>query len=257
MDDRTWSRRSAVYFPTPREEVLVRLRNGDALLHQAMYRNERHFRRGHLLARAGERHDGIYRLVAGAVARVRFLADGRRQIISFATPGDLLAPRSVLLSRLPDNIEALSNATMHTLDHRAAIELAGQHCDVAFRLMWQLSEDERRLRNSNVALAKASAKERIATMIADMLGRLAIATGNREQRRAISIRQQDIADYLGLTLVHVNRTLRALREEGTIDVRVGAIAVRDPAAIFAYAKPMLDLYELEAPEFGAQAAAAT
>jgi CRP-like cAMP-binding protein len=217
-----------------------------------MQRNERHFRRGHLLVRMGDRHDTIYRLISGTVARVRLLPDGRRQIISFATPGDLIAVRAVLMERLPDNIETLSNCTMHLLDCGAAIELGARHPDIAFRFMWQMAEDERRLRNNNVMLGKGTAKQRVSTMIADILGRLAIVTGSRDQERVIALRQRDIADYLGLTLVHVNRTLRRLRDEGAIEVAVGAIALRDPAIIFEYAAPMLDLYELETPEFGAR-----
>ena len=69
----------------------------------------------------------------------------------------------------------------------------------------------------------------------------------------ISIRQQDLADYVGLTLVHVNRTLRSLREQGALMTEHGSIVLQDLAALFRHAKPMLDIFEREAPLFGGTA----
>jgi CRP-like cAMP-binding protein len=241
--------RAARYFPAPRPELSQILATGDALLHREMHRNPCYFRRGHVLVRAGEPMDTVYRLLTGSVARVRYMPDGRRQIISFSTPGDLLPARAVLLGNLPDFSIVLANSAMESLDCRAAIKLATEHPEVAFRLMWQISEDERRLRNNLMMLAKGSAKERVAAMIADIHGRLTLAAGPQERHKIISLRQQDIADYLGLTLVHVNRVLRSLREEGVIEVATGAIGVRDLSRIVEYATPMLDIDELATPEF--------
>jgi hypothetical protein len=68
----------------------------------------------------------------------------------------------------------------------------------------------------------------------------------------IAIRQQDLADYVGLTIIHVNRTLRSLREQGALDTRFGGIVIRDVAALHQHAAPMLDVFERESPEFGAR-----
>ena len=240
------------YFPTPRSGVEDLLKRGDGVLQEAMSRNQVRFRKGHRLVSVGETQDRVYRLVTGIVARVRHLPDGRRQISCIFTPGDLVPARAIMVERVPDSIEVMSNATMHFLPCRSLINLAMRHPEVAFRLMWQISEDERRLRNNNVMLAKGTAKERIAMLIADILGRLALAYGDAAgPGRVVLLRQQDIADLVGLTVVHVNRTLRSLREEGAIELAVGAIRVRDPGAIFRYAAPMLDIDEVTAPEFGA------
>ncbi|MGE5268949.1 MAG: Crp/Fnr family transcriptional regulator [Thiohalocapsa sp.] len=229
------------------------MKRGDVLLQQEMQQHEQRYRRGQLLVRMGERQGAIFRLAAGAAARFRVLPDGRRQIMCFLTPGDIIAARALMVERLPDSVETLSTATVHALDCAAALDLVAHNPDVALRLMWQIGEDERRLRNNTVMLAKGSAKERIAVMLLDILGRLAVAGGNRGTWQVVSLRQQDIADHLGLTLVHVNRTLKALREEGLIDVRIGAITIRDRVGLLAYAAPMLDVDELDAPEFSGAA----
>jgi CRP-like cAMP-binding protein len=116
--------------------------------------------------------------------------------------------------------------------------------------MWQLAEDERRLHKQVVILGRGNAVERISAMLMDLSGRLAKLGFSDAERRRIAIRQQDIADYIGLTIMHVNRTLRTLRKQGTIATQFGNISVIDPETVGRYAAPMLDIFEREAVEFG-------
>ena len=79
--------------------------------------------------------------------------------------------------------------------------------------MFQLAEDERRLHNWVTALGKGHADERIATLLLDLRGRLHAQAGLANgDGFYIPMTQQEMADHLGLTLVHVNRVLRRLRE---------------------------------------------
>jgi CRP/FNR family transcriptional regulator, anaerobic regulatory protein len=236
------------YFPPPRHELLKRLEAGDAALQAAMQHDFRRFAKGTTLVKAAEEHKTVYRLISGAAARVRNLEDGRRQIVLIFLPGDLIAVKAMLLDRQPDSIECLSQCTVRSLACTEAIALSAANPDVAFRFMWQLAEDERRLHNQVAMLGRGNAVERISTMLVDINGRLAKL--GLADSMPISIRQQDIADYLGLTIVHVNRTLRTLREQGVIAVQTGRIAITDLEAVGRYAAPMLDVFEREAPEFG-------
>jgi hypothetical protein len=117
--------------------------------------------------------------------------------------------------------------------------------------MWQLAEDERRLHNQVTMLGRGNAVERIATMLVVLNGRLTKLGIAEAERRQINLRQQDIADYLGLTMVHVNRTLRGLRKQGAILVQSGTITITDPEIVGRYAAPMMDVFERDAPEFAA------
>jgi CRP-like cAMP-binding protein len=209
---------------------------------------EKPIRVGHILVRASATQTVIYRLIAGKVARIRPIEDGRRQIICIFSPGDLVAVKAMLFDRQPDNVEALSRATVRSLGYTDALALGTQHSDVSLRFMWQLAEDERRLHNSVTMLGRGTAMERISTVLLDLQARL-IQFGN--EASLIPIRQQDIADYVGLTLIHVNRTLRSLREQGALETRNGGILVRDVAVLNRHATPMLDIFERETPEFGA------
>jgi CRP-like cAMP-binding protein len=236
------------YFPSPRRELAERLREGDRILDAAMAKSVKVIPVGHTLVRGGEPHTAIYRLIAGKLARVRPIEDGRRQIICIFAPGDLLAVKAMLLDRQPDNIGALSEASVMSLGYTDALALGTQHPDVSLRFMWQLAEDERRLHNSVTMLGRGTAMERISTVLLDLQARL-VQFG--KEALPIPIRQQDLADYVGLTIVHVNRTLRSLREQGALETRMGGIIVRDLALLNRHAAPMLDVFERETPEFGA------
>ena len=238
------------YFPAPRDELIGRLKSGDEALRRAMHGSVQRFLKDVVVVEAEQPQQTLYRLVSGMMARLRVLQDGRRQIIGIFTPGDIVAVKAMLLNRQPDSIVCLSNCTVQTLDYATAIALASTDSDVSFRLMWQLAEDERRLHNNVAALGQGTAIERIATMLIDITGRrMKLASNGAVPAEFIDLRQQDIADYLGLTLVHVNRTLRLMREEGAIAVETKKITISDREAVMRYAAPMLDVFERETPEF--------
>ena len=68
--------------------------------------------------------------------------------------------------------------------------------------------------------------------------------------------QQEIADHLGLTLVHVNRVLRRLREAGVVTVNRGAVTIDELTRLSEIAAPLQDIYERSMPEFGGCAGSA-
>src|SRR4051794_32402883 len=103
------------------------------------------------------------------------------------------------------------------------------------------------------ALGRGYADERIATLLLDLRGRLhqaGMANGGGFQLR---MTQQEIADHLGLTIVHVNRVLRRLREAGIVTVQRGVVIVDEMAGLSQLAAPLQDIYERGTPEFGGQA----
>lgn len=128
------------YFPLPRDDVAGLLQSGDDALRQVMQASVRQFSKDKVVVQAEKPEETVYRLVSGSMARLRLLEDGRRQIISIFTPGDLLAVKAMFLPRQPDSIVCLSDSTVLTLDYKAAIKLASANSDVCFRFMWQLAE---------------------------------------------------------------------------------------------------------------------
>ena len=104
------------------------------------------------------------------------------------------------------------------------------------------------MRNIALMLGRGTALECASWALLDLRARH-VLTGLEDA--PISIRPQDLADYVGLTLVHLNRRLRALRKEGVVATITGRIHVHDLAALHWRAAPMRDVFERERPEFGA------
>src|SRR5215213_5503081 len=244
-----------IRYPLHRPELRDLLIRGEATLQQAM-RPSGLRREGEAFVSTGKESSTVYLLESGWVARTRLLEDGRRQIMTVFLPGDLMGIRSMLLERQPETIECLTDARVRTIDHKRLLELVAQDHAVSVRVMFQLGEDERRLHNWVTALGRGHADERIAALLLDLHGRLhqaGLANGNGFW---MPMTQQEIADHLGLTLVHVNRVLRRLREAGIVTVQRGAVKIDEMARFSQLAAPLQDIYERSTPEFGGQAGSA-
>ncbi|MBV9826548.1 MAG: Crp/Fnr family transcriptional regulator [Alphaproteobacteria bacterium] len=239
-----------IQFPPPRAEIQDRLEAGDVALGRIMSGRLRRLRSGEKLVKDGEAHGHIYRLLSGWIARSRTLHDGRQQIIMVFLPGDLLGLKTMLFDRQPDGIVCVATATIQALDYGQALELAKTDPDVSLRFMWQLAEDERRLHNWVVALGRGSAVERIATLMLDFRGRLMQAGLGEGDSFQVPLTQEQLGEHLGLTMVHVNRTLKRLREEGILTLHRSRAEIHDIDALSAYAAPMQDIFERESKSFG-------
>jgi len=236
-------------FPLHRPELHNLLIQGEAAIRAAMGPSVRR-RKGEVLINTGEKSGTVYLLESGWVARTREIEDGRRQIIVVFLPGDLMGIKTMLMERQPDTIECLTDVQVRTIDHKRLLELVAQDHAASVRIMFQLGEDERRLHNWIAALGKGNAEERIATLLLDLRGRLTQAGLANGERFRMPMTQQEIADHLGLTLVHVNRVLRRLREAGIVTVQQGVVSVGEIERLSRIAAPLQDIYERATPEFG-------
>jgi CRP/FNR family transcriptional regulator, anaerobic regulatory protein len=242
----------SIRFPLHRPELRDLLIRGEATIREAMAPPTR-FREGDVLVSTGEDSTTVYLLEQGWVARTRLIEDGRRQIIVVFLPGDLIGIKSMLLERQPDTIECLTDVYARTINHKRLLELIAQEHAASMRIMFQFGEDERRLHNWVAALGRGSASERIATLLLDLRGRLHQAGLAQGAGFQMPMTQQEIADHLGLTLVHVNRVLRRLREAGIVSLQGGVVTVQEMARLSQLAAPLQDIYERSTPEFGGQA----
>jgi CRP-like cAMP-binding protein len=244
-----------IRYPLHRAELRDLLIRSETTIREAMGAPAQR-RQGEVLIRTGEACGTVYLLESGWVARTRLIGDGRRQVVAVFLPGDLMGLKTMLLERQPDTIECLTKAQVRAIDHKQLLELVSRDHAVGVRAMFQLAEDERRLHNWVAALGKGSADERIATLLLDLRGRLhqaGLANGDGFQ---LPMTQQEIADHLGLTVVHVNRVLRRLRESGIVTVQRGMVTVDEMARLSQLAAPLQDIYERETPEFGGSVHAA-
>jgi len=179
----------------------------------------------------GETLDGVQIICDGWAARVSRLSDGRRQILSFVLPGDLVSTRSLFAGSLNFYVEAIT-AVRYACYRRAEFiaKLAAEPNLVMALIRINLAEKDEADRLA-ADLGRRRAEERLARLFLQLMARLEIRGLVRDQSFALPLRQQHIADATGLTSVHVNRVIGALRGDGLIELAHGVLKVTNLAQL--------------------------
>ena len=171
--------------------------------------------------------DYLYKVISGAVRTYKILSDGRRQVGGFYLPGDIFGLEFANDHTL--SAEAISDAKVLVVKRTALNALAGRDPSVAQQLFALTGCELHRVQDRILLLIK-NARERVASFLLEMAER---ASENNTIELPMS--RQDIADYLGLTIETVSRTLTALEIASAIEVSTSArrIVLRNRAALAA------------------------
>jgi CRP/FNR family transcriptional regulator, nitrogen fixation regulation protein len=156
----------------------------------------------------GEPADYVYKIVKGAVRTYRILNDGRRQIGGFYLPGDIVGLE--IGKEHQFSAETINGVTALVVRRSAIVSLAERDCDAACEL-WSFTGRELKRVQEHVLLLVKSAQQRVASFLLEMSKRL--AAGDAID---LPMSRQDIADYLGLTIETVSRTMTQLVSEQAI-----------------------------------------
>ncbi|WEK47805.1 MAG: Crp/Fnr family transcriptional regulator [Candidatus Andeanibacterium colombiense] len=161
-------------------------------------------------------------LVSGWAARVRLLADGRRQLISFLVPGDLFGNCG--------HSRPLAVSTVLALTAVAAADVPEGGNSQSLREAYEVSRaiEEAHLLAQITRLGRLSALERIADLLLELCERLTLAGLAQNGRFLLPLTQEVVADALGLTSVHLSRTLQTARRNGDFEWRDGQVHLPDP-----------------------------
>ena len=150
----------------------------------------------------------LYMVVSGAVRTYKVLVDGRRQICAFHLPGDFFGLETGETHSF--SAEAITNSKVLAIKRSVVMALAEHDNEVA-RQLWTMTGAELRRMQAHVLLLIKTAKERVAAFLLEMAER----TGAPDEVD-LPMSRQDIADYLGLTIETVSRTLTDLENAATI-----------------------------------------
>ena len=156
----------------------------------------------------GEPAEYVYRVVSGAVRTCKILSDGRRQIGAFYLPGDVFGLEVGEHHRL--SAEAVCSSTIAAIKRSQLQTLAGSDGSVA-QMLWTVTGRELQRVQKHVLLLVRTAQERVASFLLEMAERTG-AAGAIE----LPMSRQDIADYLGLTIETVSRTLTLFEDQARI-----------------------------------------
>jgi len=169
--------------------------------------------------------DYAYRVISGSVRTYKILDDGRRQIGGFHLPGDIFG-----LLEFGDehtfSADAITDTTVLVVKRKTLAVLAGRHPAIARELFTFTGRELRRVQDHVLLLLK-TAQERVAGFLLEMAERT--CAGNVVD---LPMSRQDIADYLGLTIETVSRTLTGLESAAAIEVSTARrIVLRNRSAL--------------------------
>jgi len=177
----------------------------------------------------GPHDDEVRILLRGWAGRVDYMPDGRRQITSLILPGEFVDPSPMLPeTRRRPALVAFTPISIGNLPSPTAQEpLTGiRAARAASRAI-----EEACLRRHITRLGRMNAFERTVHLLLEISERLALADLETNDRFAMPLTQEELADYCGLTSVHVNRTLQYMRGERLIDLRGKTVNLLDRAAM--------------------------
>lgn len=185
---------------------------------------------------SGRRLDVSILILDGIAARYKDLATGERQVTELHVPGDFADLHSFTLKRLEHNLMAVSACRVGEVPHAALEELTTRYPRIA-RLYWfSTNLDAAIHREWVVSMGRRSAIKRIAFLFCELRVRLALVGLADECGYSLPVSQIDLSDCVGLTPVHVNRSLRRLREQGLMDFRQRTVRINDLAGLEALAE---------------------
>jgi len=168
--------------------------------------------------------DYLYKVVSGTVRTYKVLVDGRRQIGGFYLPGDMFGLETG--DEHTFSAEAITDCKIIVIKRSAVVALAARDNDVA-REMWELTAHELQRVQDRILVLIKSAQERVAGFLLEMSDRASVG-GAVE----LPMSRQDIADYLGLTIETVSRTLTQLEKSATIELPTSRrIVLRNRSAL--------------------------
>jgi CRP-like cAMP-binding protein len=161
----------------------------------------------------GDELQSSYKIVSGAVRLSRITEDGRRQIVEFRGPGEFIGFEWVGHYAL--SAEAVRDVTAVRYVRTRVDRMLEQHADARDSIMALIREELRAAHEHLVTLGCQSAKERVSTFLLQLAHR---AKANDGDTIKIELGRQDMADYLGLTLETISRTLSEFKRIGAISL---------------------------------------
>jgi CRP-like cAMP-binding protein len=176
---------------------------------------------------AGVTVDHSTLLLDGVMCRYKDLKNGQRQITELHVAGDFADLHSFTLKHLDHQVMTLTPCRVAIVPHEALLRLS-EGWPRLMRIYWfSTNLDAAIHREWELSLGRRDAFGKLAALFCELQLRLGIVGLADERGYALPLTQTDLAECLGLTNVHVNRTLKSLREEGLADFQAGRVSIFD------------------------------
>lgn len=182
---------------------------------------------GHTIIRNGDRYDFIYLMEEGWVFREKILPEGQRQIVNIALPGEFLCFNAALFQNSEFDLVTRTPVKAFKLEAKAFSTILKDQPYLALALAWANAHEETLLAERVVSLGRRSARERLAHILCEISTRLKLVGLGDGDRLALPLVQEDFADILGLSVIHIHRMVRKLVAEQVIAYQPGQVRILD------------------------------
>ena len=179
------------------------------------------------IIRAGTELSVSCLLIDGLLCRYKDLRNGQRQITELHVAGDFADLHSFTLKRLDHNVMSLTRCRLGIVPHERLRAITEQFPHLT-RLYWFMTNVDAAIhREWELSLGRRSALSRVAHLFCELHVRLGIVGLTEGESYGLPLSQTDLAECLGLTSVHVNRTLKELRDRGLVEFRGRRVTIRE------------------------------
>lgn len=157
----------------------------------------------------------LFTVLTGWAFRFKTLDDGRRQILNFALPGDFIGLQGSIYDKMQHSVEALTPTVLCVFPREKLWALFQNHPGLAFDTTWLASREETMLDEHLLSVGQRRANERMAYLLIHLFRRAQQSGLGHRKKVEFPFTQQHLADALGFSIVHTNKTLKRLRATGT------------------------------------------
>lgn len=184
--------------------------------------------RGTDLIVQGRPHSDLCILVKGSAIRYKVFPDGRRQIVNFILPGDIIGLRALLCPIAFNSVTTLEASVVAPFQSEQIFNLFGRFPEVAGALFWLSTFEQMLISERFVSVGRGNAYERLGFLFLELWERLCLVDLNQGPSFWLPLTYDILADALGLSSVHVGRTLNLLRDERLVRFDRGRVTLPDP-----------------------------
>ena len=180
----------------------------------------------------GRKYDALLVLIEGVSIRYRVLHDGRRQILNITLPGDFIGFPGCFFKNALYSIAALTDCVVSSIPFAQLLGFFETYPRLAASIFWSFSCEAAMYAEHLIDVGRRSALERVAHFLLELATRLqVIGLADKCSYQMPLTQEQLIGDALGLSVPHVNRTLRQLREENLVAIEGQKVVIKDVEAL--------------------------
>lgn len=217
--------------PLRKQEIFDNMTPEELVFMQSFKSGELQVVAGTTLLMEGANSPQLYTALAGMGLRYKTLASGDRQVINFVMPGDFLGLQAGVMQEMQHSVEATTDMVLCVFDRKRLWELFRDQPGRAYDLTWLGAVEEHFLGDRLASLGHMTAFARVGRALVRLYNRAEAVNLGKNHKMPLPYKQQDMADALGMSLVHTNKMLKKLRDKGIATWRNGQLEIHNYTAL--------------------------